>query len=95
MVPDITQHRTREGRVDCSVARCVVGWSIADHLHTELIVDALEMACLGRGTRGGETAATISTPSTAPWPFGRRLCRAGLLGARWAASGTASMTLLR
>ena len=48
-VTDITQHRTSEGWVYCAVvldvfSRRVVGWSIADHLRTELVVDALDMA---------------------------------------------------
>ena len=52
-VSDITQHRTGQGWVYCAVvldaySRRIVGWSIADHLRTELIVDALEMACLRR-----------------------------------------------
>jgi transposase InsO family protein len=52
-VSDITQHRTGEGWVYCAVvldaySRRIVGWSIADHLRTELVVDALEMACLRR-----------------------------------------------
>src|SRR6476469_4418870 len=52
-VQDITQHRTGEGWVYLAVvidawSRRVVGWSIADHLRTELIVDALEMARLRR-----------------------------------------------
>ena len=48
-VTDITQHRTTEGWVYAAVvldvySRRVVGWSIADHLRTELVVDALDMA---------------------------------------------------
>jgi len=48
-VTDITQHRTGEGWVYAAVvldvfSRRVVGWSIADHLRTELVVDALQMA---------------------------------------------------
>lgn len=48
-VTDITQPRTGEGWVylaaviDVFSRRCV-GWSIADHLRTELVVDAIEMA---------------------------------------------------
>jgi hypothetical protein len=47
-VSDITQHRTGQGWVYCAVvldvcSRRVVGWSIADHLHTELVLDALDM----------------------------------------------------
>ena len=52
-VQDITQHRTDEGWVYLAVvidawSRRVVGWSIADHLRAELVVDALEMARLRR-----------------------------------------------
>ncbi|CAM5787454.1 Integrase catalytic domain-containing protein OS=Cellulomonas persica OX=76861 GN=CPE01_32100 PE=4 SV=1 [Cellulomonas persica] len=46
---DITQHPTSEGRVYCAAvldvfSRQVVGWSIADHIRAELVVDALQMA---------------------------------------------------
>lgn len=46
---DITQHRARDGWVYCAAvidahSRLVVGWSIGDHLRSELVVDALEMA---------------------------------------------------
>jgi len=46
---DITQHRARDGWVYCAAvidacSRRIVGWSIADHLRSELVVDALEMA---------------------------------------------------
>jgi putative transposase len=52
-VTDITQHRSSEGWVYCCAvldvfSRRVVGWSIADHLRTELVVDALEMARMRR-----------------------------------------------
>lgn len=45
-VTDITQHRTGQGWLYCAVvldvwSRRVVGWSIADHLRTELVLDAL------------------------------------------------------
>lgn len=48
-VTDITQHRSGEGWIYCAVvldvfSRRAVGWSIADHLRTELVVDALDMA---------------------------------------------------
>jgi putative transposase len=68
-VTDITQHRTDQGWVYCAAvidvfSRRCVGWSIADHLRTELVVDALDMARwrrkpIGtilhsdRGTQGG------------------------------------------
>ena len=66
---DITQHRADDGWVYCCAVidawnRKVVGWSIADHIRTELVVDALEMARwqrrpdgtivhADRGTQGG------------------------------------------
>ena len=48
LATDITEHPTREGKVYCAAvldvySRRIVGWSIADHLRTELVVDALEM----------------------------------------------------
>jgi transposase InsO family protein len=46
---DITEHPTRAGKVYCSAvldvfSRVVVGWSIADHMRSDLVVDALQMA---------------------------------------------------
>lgn len=57
---DITQHRTDEGWVYCAVvmdvfARRVVGRSIADHLRSELVVDALDMARWRRKPMAGNT----------------------------------------
>jgi len=48
-VSDIAEHPTREGKVYLAVvldawSRRVVGWSIAEHLRSELVVDALDMA---------------------------------------------------
>jgi putative transposase len=48
-VADVTQHPTREGWVYCAVvidaySRLVVGHAIADHLRTELVIDAFEVA---------------------------------------------------
>ena len=57
-VADITEHRTREGKVYLAAvvdawSRRVVGWSIADHLRTELVTDALDMAIWRRRPRSG------------------------------------------
>ena len=46
---DITEHPTGQGKVYCAAvidvwSRRIVGWSIADHIRAELVVDALEMA---------------------------------------------------
>jgi putative transposase len=52
-VTDITAHPTREGTVSCAAvmdaySRLIVGWSIAEHMRTELVTDALGMAILRR-----------------------------------------------
>lgn len=48
-ITDITEHRTDEGKVYLAAvvdafSRRVIGWSIADHMRSELVVDALQMA---------------------------------------------------
>jgi putative transposase len=83
-VTDITQHRTREGWVYAAVvldvfSRRVVGWSIADHLRTELVVDALQMAQWTRHPDGTIVHSDRGTQYTS-WLFGHRLREAGLLG---------------
>ena len=45
-VTDVTEHPTAEGKVYLAVvldawSRRVIGWSIADHIRSELVVDAL------------------------------------------------------
>jgi putative transposase len=55
---DITYIRTWEGWLYLAVvldaySRRVVGWSMADHLRTELATDALEMALTTRGPDQG------------------------------------------
>ncbi|MBW3579003.1 MAG: IS3 family transposase [Actinobacteria bacterium] len=52
-VADVTEHPTGDGKVYLAVmidafSRLVVGHSIADHLRTELVLDALDMACCRR-----------------------------------------------
>jgi putative transposase len=83
---DITQHRTSEGWLYCAVvpdvySRRVVGWSIADHLRTEIVVDALDMACWRRKPAGQTTIVHADHGSQyTSWAFGQRLRSAGLLG---------------
>jgi putative transposase len=57
-VADITQQRTGEGWLYLAVildafSRRVVGWSMADHLRTELVLDALDMAIAQRKPTAG------------------------------------------
>jgi putative transposase len=79
----VTYVRTNEGWlylaaiVDC-FSRRVVGWSMADHLRTELVADALDMAVSRR--RPGEGLVHHSDAGTqyTSLAFGRRLRQAGI-----------------
>jgi putative transposase len=83
---DITEHPTREGKVYCAAvldvySRRIVGWSIADHLRAELVVDAIEMARWRRRPQPGQTIVQSDRGSQyTAWAFGQRLRSAGLLG---------------
>jgi putative transposase len=83
---DITEHSTREGKVYLAAvldvfSRRIVGWSIADHLRSELVVDALEMARWRRRPAPGRTVLHSDRGSQyTSWAFGHRLRAAGLLG---------------
>jgi len=83
-VTDITQHRTGEGWVYCAAvidvfSRRCVGWSIADHLRTELVLDAVDMACIRRRPEGTVLHSGRGTQSTS-WLFGTLMREAGLMG---------------
>ena len=83
---DVTEHPTSEGKVYLAAvldafSRRVVGWSIADHLRSELVVDALQMAIWRRQPADGQTIAHSDHGAQyTSWAFGRRLRAAGLLG---------------
>jgi putative transposase len=82
---DITQHRAADGWVYCCAvidawSRRVVGWSIADHLRTELVVDALQMARWQRRPAPGTIVHADRGTQYTSWLFGHRLRTAGLLG---------------
>jgi putative transposase len=85
-VMDVTEHPTREGKVFLAVvldaySRRIVGWSIADHIRSELVVDAVQMAIWRRRPPSGQTVAHSDHGSQyTSWAFGRRLRAAGLLG---------------
>lgn len=83
-VTDITQHRTGEGWLYCAAvidvfSRRCVGWSIADHLRTELVVDAIDMARWRRKPVGTVVHSDRGAQFTS-WLFGTRLREAGLMG---------------
>lgn len=82
---DITQHRATDGWVYCcavidAYSRRVVGWSIADHIRTELVVDALQMARWQRRPQPGTIVHADRGTQYTSWLFGHRLRAAGLLG---------------
>jgi putative transposase len=82
---DITQHRATDGWVYCcavidACSRRVVGWSIADHLRTELVADALQMAQWQRRPAPGTVVHSDRGTQYTSWVFGHRLREAGLLG---------------
>ena len=85
-VMDVTEHPTGEGKVYLAAvldaySRRVVGWSIADHMRSELVVDAIQMAVWRRQPVEGQTIAHSDHGSQyTSWAFGRRLRAAGLLG---------------
>ena len=56
-----------------------MGWSIVDHIRTEPVVDALEMAHWQRSPDGTIVHADRGAQYTS-WVFGHRLRSAGLLG---------------
>ena len=85
-VMDVTEHPTPEGKCYLAVvldawSRRVVGWSIADHIRSELVVDAAADGDLAPPAARGQTIAHSDHGSQyTSWAFGRRLRAAGLLG---------------
>lgn len=85
-ITDITEHPTGEGKVYLAAvvdafSRRVIGWSIADHMRSELVVDALQMAIWRRYPN--DTATIVHSDHGSQytsWAFGKRLRAAGLLG---------------
>src|SRR3989304_4777730 len=74
-VADITEHPTAEGKVYLAAvidawSRRVVGWSIADHLRTELVTDALDMAIWRRRPRPGLIHHSDHGTQYTSWAFG-------------------------
>jgi putative transposase len=89
-ITDITEHPTGEGKVYCAAvmdvySRLIVGWSIAEHMRTELVTDALGMAIARRRPdKQSPGAGTIMHSDHGSqytsWAFGQRIRTAGLLG---------------
>ena len=85
-VSDVTEHKTEAGKLYLAVvidafSRRAIGWSIADHMRSELVVDALQMAIWRRRPPAGKTICHSDHGAQyTSWAFGRRLRGAGLLG---------------
>ena len=88
-ITDVTEHPTREGKLYCAAvmdaySRLIIGWSIADHMRTELVTDALGMAILRRQPEKHSPARATVLHSDhgaqfTSWAFGQRLRAAGML----------------
>ena len=96
---DITEHPTSEGRVYCAAvldvfSRQVVGWSIADHIRAELVVDALQMATWRRRPEPGAIVHADRGPQYTSWVFGHRLREAGLLGSMGRVASSVDNTMI-
>jgi putative transposase len=83
-VADITQQRTGEGWLYLAVvldafSGRIVGWSMAVHLRTELVLDALDMAIAQRQPAVGLVHHTDHGCQYTSLSFGRRLRAAGLV----------------
>lgn len=79
---DVTEHPTGEGKVYCAAvmdvfSRQIVGWSIADHIRAELVVDALEAVAHALNTRPRKTLSW-RTPAEALDEHLRSLTKAGV-----------------
>jgi putative transposase len=85
-VTDITEHRTREGKLYCAVvldafSRRVVGWSIDSSPTSALATNALSMAIQNRTPRS-DSGLVIHSDQGAQftsWAFTRRARESGLL----------------
>jgi putative transposase len=83
-VADITQQHTDEGWLYIAVvldafSRRIVGWSMATHLRTELVLDALDMAITQRNPAPGLVHHSDHGCQYTSLAFGRRLRETGLV----------------
>jgi putative transposase len=83
-VADISYLRSWEGFVYLAVvvdafSRRVVGWAMADHLRTELVLDAVGMAITARKPPAGTVHHTDRGSQYTSYEFGKALRASGLL----------------
>lgn len=82
-VTDITYVSTWEGWLYVAFvrdvySRVIVGWQIASHLRTELVLDAIEMAIFRRDTTGGLTCHSDAGCQFTSYRHSQRLADAGI-----------------
>jgi transposase InsO family protein len=95
-VADITQQRTDQGWLYLAVvldafSRRIVGWSMADQLRTELVLDALDMAISQRNPQQA-WSVTATTAANTPRSPTAAVSRPLAWSLPWAPSGTRSTT---
>jgi len=83
-VADITFIATGEGWLHLAAikdlfSRRIVGWSMAPHIRTELVIDALEMAVANRSPSPGLVHHSDQGSQFTSFAFGRRLRDTGIL----------------
>ncbi len=83
-VTDITEHRTREGKVYCcavmdTCSRRIVGWSIDSVQDAQLVVNALDMAISQRSTKLGSIVHADHGVQFTSWAFTDKVRQAGLM----------------
>ena len=83
-VTDITEHRTREGKVYCcavldTCSRRIVGWSIDSVQDAHLVVNALDMAIKQRKIKRGAIVHADHGVQFTSWAFTDKVRQAGLM----------------
>ena len=96
---DITQHPTGTGTVYCCAVldvftRAIVGWSIADHMRTDLVIDAPQMATWRRWPQPGAILHSDRGSQYTSWVFGHRLRAEGLLGSMGRIASSVDNTMM-
>lgn len=75
-------------------SRRIVGRAIADHIRSDLVVDALEMARWRRRPEPGTIVHSDRGSQYTSWVFGHRLREAGLLGSMGRVASSVDNTMM-
>ena len=96
---DVTEHPTGTGKVYCcavidAYSRMVVGWSIADHIRAELVVDALQMATWRRRPQPGTVVHSDRGSRLHLLGLRPQVSRGGLLGSMGRVASSVDNTMV-